>query len=499
MPNTLNTLILIGGAMLAALIAALSMASVVHVASRRDQGFMHLIFYAMLLAVAAGSLLSGRDLTSQPLTEELPLAFVAHPVMKVLQPLISLLILTVSAERLIAHWLQRKTAPTPLLLCFTFFTFWASTVASPALLGAHPQLTHDYAYPLVIGLAATLATSVERDQALKAVRNAMLVFMLLGFVLAVVRPGLVMDRSYTQGLLPGLPRFAGLSPHAVGMGLMTQLGLLCLMTRPYERLWLNRLAWTVGLSTLFLAQSKTAWLAFFICTGTWLTVQRGPAMWRRLTDPMQPTLGLTTLVGGMLGLVALAAVLMFGNLGGHLSAFVNTPEGAQLASFTGRDRIWVIAYDEWQKNPVFGYGPGIWDERFRTSIGMSNANHAHNQFMDTLSRAGVVGTTGLTLYALLLLVLSVRLTRATQGLSLALFFALVLRSISEVPLLMFGYSTEMLIHVLLLMVLAPALRRQPAAAQQAARTAPSASRSFNRPMTATKNSHSRVHAMKSMP
>jgi O-antigen ligase len=486
MPNTLNTLTLIGGAMLAAFIAALSMASVVHVTSRRDQGFMHLIFYAMLLAVAAGSLLSDRDLTSQPWTEELPLAFVAHPVMRILQPLISLLILTVSTERLITHWLQRKTAPTPLLLCFAFFAFWASTVASPALLGAHPQLTHDYVYPLVIGLAATLATPLERDQALKTVRNAMLVFTLLSFMLVVISPGLVMDRSYTQGLLPDLPRFAGLSPHAVGMGLMTQLGLLCLMVHPYRRRWLNRLAWTVGLSTLFLAQSKTAWLAFFICTGTLLAVQRGPALWRRLTDPMQPTLGMTILVGGMLGLVALAAVLMFGNLGEQLSAFVNTPEGAQLASFTGRDRIWVIAYDEWQKNPVFGYGPGIWDERFRASIGMSNANHAHNQFMDTLSRAGVVGATGLTLYALLLLVMSVRLTRATRGLSLALFLAMVLRSISEVPLLMFGYSTEMFIHVLLLMVLAPALRRQPAAAQQAAGTVPPASRFFSRPMTTAK-------------
>ena len=93
----------------------------------------------------------------------------------------------------------------------------------------------------------------------------------------------------------------------------------------------------------------------------------------------------------------------------------------------------------------------------------------------------------MTLYALLLLVLSVRLTRATQGLSLALFLALVLRSISEVPLLMFGYSTEMFIHVLLLMVLAPALRRQPAAAQQAAHTAPSTTRSFNRPMATAKS------------
>jgi hypothetical protein len=76
--------------------------------------------------------------------------------------------------------------------------------------------------------------------------------------------------------------------------------------------------------------------------------------------------------------------------------------------------------------------------------------------MDTLSRAGTVGVAGLTLYSLLLLALSMRWARATQGLSLALFLALMLRAISEVPLLMFGYSTEMFIHVLLLLVLAAA-------------------------------------------
>jgi hypothetical protein len=78
-----------------------------------------------------------------------------------------------------------------------------------------------------------------------------------------------------------------------------------------------------------------------------------------------------------------------------------------------------------------------------------------------------------------LLVMSLRLTRATQGLSLALFVALVLRSVSEVPLLMFGYSTEMFIHVLLLMVLAAALRSEPTRAAQAV---PASSRSFGSAM-----------------
>jgi O-antigen ligase len=456
MHNTLSTLVLVGGAMLAALLASFSIAGTVHFMSRREAGFMHFIFHAMLVAVAVGSLVSGRDMTSNFLIEETLVAESNHPLMSLLQPLVSLLILAVCGERIIAHWLQRQTSPPPWLLIFAFFLFWTSTVATPAVFGAHPQLSHDDVYPLVIGVAATWATGLERDQALQAARNAMVLFMLVGLLLVPIHPTMVLDRAYTQGLLPGLPRLAGLSPHPVGMGLLSQLGLLCLMARPYPQRWLNRLAWAVGLSSLFLAQSKTAWLAFLICAGTLLAAQRGPACWRRLSDPMQPTVGMTTLIGFMLSVLVLATVLMFGDLGERIAAFVNTPEGAQLTSLTGRDRIWAIALDEWQHNPVFGYGPGIWDEAFRVSIGMSNATHGHNQFMDTLSRAGTVGATGLTLYALILLLLSLRYTRATQGLSLALFLALLLRAISEVPLLMFGYSTEMFIHVLLLLVLAAA-------------------------------------------
>jgi hypothetical protein len=55
-----------------------------------------------------------------------------------------------------------------------------------------------------------------------------------------------------------------------------------------------------------------------------------------------------------------------------------------------------------------------------------------------------------------LLVLSVRYARRTGGFSLALFIALALRSVSEVPLLLFGYGTELFTHLLLLITLASA-------------------------------------------
>ena len=131
---------------------------------------------------------------------------------------------------------------------------------------------------------------------------------------------------------------------------------------------------------------------------------------------------------------------------------------------TGRDQIWAIAMDEWRANPLFGYGPGLWDDAYRQSINMPNATNAHNQFVDTLARSGIVGATGLVLYALTLLVFSVRFSRSTQGLSLALFVTLTLLSISEVPLIMLGYGTEIFAHLLLVVTLASAASaRVPAA------------------------------------
>jgi O-antigen ligase len=466
MQPDLNLVVLIAGGVLAGLLAAAGMAGALHLTAGREHGYMHLIFYALLLTTAGACVLSARDLTSNFLLPEAPVDTTRHPFMAATQPLVSLLLLAVSGERIITAWLQRRQRPTPSVMLPAFMLFWLGTVASPALLGANPLLTHDYAYPLVIGIGAALASRREQDMALEATRNGLLLFMLIGLLLIPVQPRLVLDSAYGQGFLPGLPRFAGLAAHAVSMGLLAQLGLLCLQARPFSRRWLNRLAWAVGLTVLLLAQSKTAWMAFIACSACLVLTQRGPLWWRRLNNPLQPGPVMAVLVAAMMGVAALAGVLMFGDIGYQIDRFLNSAEGAQLASMTGRDRIWAIAWDEWQRNPLFGYGPDLWGDAFRAAIGMSNATHAHNQFMDTLSRAGLVGAVTLLVYSALLLALSLHYMRVTGGLSLALLVALLLRSISEVPLLLFGYNIELIIHALLLMTLAAAAQEARAAVTQ---------------------------------
>jgi FtsH-binding integral membrane protein len=88
MQETLTALVLVSGSVVAALLATLGMAGAVHVTSRRDSGFMHVMFYAMLFTVVLTSVLSGRDLssTAQITTDVAPVAPPRHPLMDVLQP-----------------------------------------------------------------------------------------------------------------------------------------------------------------------------------------------------------------------------------------------------------------------------------------------------------------------------------------------------------------------------------------------------------------------------
>ena len=78
----LSTLPLIAATMLAALLVTFALAGAVQVTSRREHGYVHLIFYAMLFTVAAGSLLSGRDMsTSAQLAAAGSLPLPRHPLL----------------------------------------------------------------------------------------------------------------------------------------------------------------------------------------------------------------------------------------------------------------------------------------------------------------------------------------------------------------------------------------------------------------------------------
>lgn len=453
------TAILVALAVSAAIAMIASLFATTHLTGRtvrRSQGYMHFVFYAILIIGALGIFFSGRSLNSEA-EVIVPDAPAGNALVALIQPLGSLLMLVLAGERVVAHLVQRhKIVDMSPVLLFAFVLFWTGTVASPAVWGAHPGFAHNYVYPLVIGVAAIWSSGEESDRAIKAVRDALVLLMVTGLLLIPFKTSLVLDTSYTQGYLPGVPRFGGLTPHPVEMGSLAQVCLLCLMVRPYHRAWLNRAAWALALVVFFLAQSKTAWLGFLVCSACIVAIRSGPLFWRRFSDPLHPEFGVLCASVFMAGVLALTLFLMFGHMDTKMNNFLSSPEGEQLSSLTGRIKIWAVAYDEWLRHPVFGYGPSIWDESFRESIDMPFATHAHNQFMDVLSRSGLIGAVSFVIYALVLLILSVRYARASTGLTLALFLVIAVQSISDIPLTMFGYNDDLVVHLLLLTTLAGA-------------------------------------------
>jgi O-antigen ligase len=429
--------------------------------------FLHWVLPAMLVVGAVTILLSGRvlSLNYEGLSQS---SANVSPVAEWLQRVVSVLLVGICVQRLVA-WVAGGAKGGSPLLAGAFVVFWTGTVASPGLFGAHPNLDHDYFYSLLLGTTAALATPDELRRVLQWVRTSLLVFLLASAALVFVRPWLVLDVTYTQGLLPGVPRFGGLATHPVAMGIFSEIFLLSIWASPFSRRWLNVLAWIVGLAALFFAQSKTSWVSFVVCAAAMLTVRSLPAWWRRMNDPKERDYGIVMCMVGIVGVAALMGVLVFGNLGEKVTQFTSTEEGAQLMTLTGRDRIWEVAKEEWQANPVFGYGPSLFSEPYRESIQMPNATSGHNQFYDTVARSGAVGATALVMYAFVLLAFAIGTARATGGLGVALFIAIALRSFTEVPLMVFGYGMELFAHLFLLMTLAAAVRRQPAPVVRPAR------------------------------
>jgi O-antigen ligase len=423
----------------------------------RSDGVLFLLFPAMLALTALDVLLSGRDLTQAFMDLERETtaieAAVRHPLGAWLQRGVSLALVAICLERLASHVVRRKPVPAP-MLAFTFVFYWFTSVALPAVFGANVRISHEYAYPLLLGLACSLSGPVDRERVIAATRNGLFVFLLVGVALVPVWPSLVLDTGYTQGLIPGLPRFGGVSSHPVMLGMLSQTALVLLWVQPVRRGWLNAACWGLGLGVLFMAQSKTAWICFFMSACCLLLVRRAPGAVGKVGDPRNSSFGVGLLLVVIAAVLAALVGLIVFDLPTVIDDFFNSSTGAQLASLTGRDRIWAVAMDEWSRNPVFGYGLTIWDADHRQAILMPNATHAHNQFIDTLARSGTIGFIGLVVYALVLTVMAFRYARATNGLSMALWLTLALLSISEVPLIIVDYGSHVLTHFLLIVTVA---------------------------------------------
>jgi O-antigen ligase len=283
--------------------------------------------------------------------------------------------------------------------------------------------------PLTFTAIALLASTGSLTQTLMTIRWALFLPLAGSLVAMIVAPSLVLESGYPS-LIPGLTiRLAGLTPHANSLGLIALIALY--LEFSFQGHKPNILCILVALANLVLAQSKTMWLASI--AGAVIYLFNAKLFQLNRKQKYQFTLAWVSTA-----CIALA-VALFGLfvLSDRFIDFLQA-DRTGLTTFTGRTVIWQVTLDEFFKSPLFGYGPALWDPIYRFEKGMLQAGQAHNQYVQILGQAGLLGALGLAIYLFFLLIGGYRGSNATNGLSLFLVVVLMVRGFSETPMRMIG-------------------------------------------------------------
>lgn len=224
----------------------------------------------------------------------------------------------------------------------------------------------------------------------------------------------VVDTLQRRVPMPGAPqRLQGVMGHPNALGPVAALGLVLTVWRRKQRL-------AVGipfLVALVATDSLTAILAVPVAL---------IALWYFSAPYRSPRIG--WILVACATIVSVAAPFL---PGANSDQF---PIAESLMTLTGRTTAWTHAVDAWRRSPVVGNGPTVFGEGFREISGLTWFGHAHNQFLQTLAEAGLVGLTLLIALVVVLFRKALVVADNTAGLSVAIVSIFFLRMLTETPL-----------------------------------------------------------------
>lgn len=243
--------------------------------------------------------------------------------------------------------------------------------------------------------------------------------------------------DYTNSWV-GIPiRLQGLSSHPNSLGNLALVLLIMLRFLKKKGFWITFLT-LCGLAVIILSQSKTIWITLLI----WIILEW--AVRRFSSLPQQSTRWLTGLMA-ILGLGLTFVVLLSRE---SIPGSTLTP-----LSLTGRVDVWQVTLDTWLENPLFGYGPNLWNLFFRQDYGFLWAGQAHNQYLQTLGESGLLGLSALLVYLFAIIRAGSRGLAATRFATFGILIALVVRSFVESPFRTYSLDEGFLIQAVFLMIL----------------------------------------------
>lgn len=329
----------------------------------------------------------------------------------------------------IFRWLTgRRKMPEmaiPLLLAFLAFyvaSYWVGFFFATV---REIQLSWIYA-PITFTALALMSKDGLNAKALVKLEWVLVVVLGASLAGAVVLPSMTLEPGY-KSWIPGFSnRLYGFAEHANSLGIVAALAVI-LQLSPFVRRVPNLLFLFVAAAVLLFAQSKTAWMAAFL--GIFLVRFEDIRVQFKTKVPGQFSLMFFAVASIAMAVACVALMLAFNF--GLIDKLLRFDEAF---TFTGRTRIWEITWNEFLKNPLFGYGPAIWDLQYRYQNNFMAAGQAHNQFFQTAGQAGLLGILTLAVYVYVMGRNCSLNWRFTSGLSGVAFVSLLIRCFSESPM-----------------------------------------------------------------
>ena len=370
---------------------------------------------------------------------------------------LSMLLLGAAVVEIFRGWVrlrgvQQSDPAWPLLAALLLF--YSGTLVVQGFLSEHVGFSYRELYLPLILLAVYYQPVHDLKVIFSAAKWAVLALMLGSLIGIVVRPDFVLHRP-APGVIPGIDwRLFGLAPHANTLGPVALLGILLELYSPSRSRWLRALNLSVAVAVFVLAQSRTAWVAGVLIS---IVVQL-PRVLAPKPGSVDQRASFTRSIWALLVCIGLVIIAAFG-----LAALSGTDylqRKTDIGTLNGRFQIWDITLEAWRENVLFGYGPEVWSPQRRLQFNMFGVGQAHNQFVQTLGEAGLLGLSLLIVYLLTLFGIAWRCFSASRGLIMALLLLLLARCVTESPLRSEGVlSWATFLHVLLLMAACQYLRQ----------------------------------------
>jgi O-antigen ligase len=316
-------------------------------------------------------------------------------------------------------------------------------IAFSSVFGQYPKISIGYLTSIVLLFTALVMPDVDYKWLVDQIKIVLLIYIWGTLLSIIIVPEWSIEFPYYQGYLPWLQiRLHGLTTHAIMTATLAWFYVTLEIAFPSKSIF-RLISIILAVLIIFLCQAKT--MLFILL----LTL----VFFFYYYFVKKPTFNkLIVIIWVLLILICFSFLFIILSDTSLIKSGFLELDIENIYSLTGRTKIWSIVFDIFKENPVFGYGPHLWDRDMSLMwldvLGWT-PTHSHNQYLQTLGETGVFGFVSFITYIVLLFMYSWKVRKLGNGVALILIVGWLIRGFTEVWFSSASLGGNLLVHFLI--------------------------------------------------